>query len=419
MIKKIFKLMTVCCIMGLMLWGAGTSQVYADDYDGIEIDGDFSDWDSVHKVEVNDGKLNSVAFVFDGDTLYFYVDACLNYTASMAGDSNNGKFAITTDLGYTMLFQLLNSDSAPKISGVTGAKIAHGDLTYGHSSYKYEFSIPVTQLPNYRECVSFGTYLGSVFVPDVADIRGGVSNTPEFEGVVFDGEFVDWDSYPHTLLQYSGSGTSDNKVDAEGAIYLSDGYLYGHVTTSMRSHMNTKGGDFTSGITIGVNDLPGIFSEGWGFWPKDAFYPQFVAIDEAGRINYNPKLSGLSMGTHEFYLIDAQGWKNAVNVAQWENPSEIYIYGHNHVYGMATIEIGASEHEMEFVISTDLLAEKFSVEKEELHAFCAQFSRFSQRWFSTAGTSTGPVIGVALCVATVGAVFGVRKFKKRTLTPAK
>ena len=82
---------------------------------------------------------------------------------------------------------------------------------------------------------------------------------------------------------------------------------------------------------------------------------------------------------------------------------------------MATIEIGPSEHEIEFILSADLIADKFSIEKEELHAFCAQFSRFGQQWFSTAGTSTGPILGVSLCVVTIGTVFGVRKFKRKSL----
>jgi len=125
----------------------------------------------------------------------------------------------------------------------------------------------------------------------------------------------------------------------------------------------------------------------------------------------------LERGTHEFYLIDAQGWKNATNAAQWEDPSETYIYDKNHIYGMATIVIGPSEHEIEFVLSADLLADKFFIEKEELHAFCAQFSRLGQQWFSTAGTSTGPLVGVSLCVVTVGAVFSVRKFKRKSLIP--
>lgn len=412
--KKILKVMTVFCLMLVFLADAGTSYIYADEYEGIEIDGDFSDWDSVHKTEINDGKLNKAAFVFDGDNLYFYIDACLNYTASMAGNNNNGKFSVTTDLGNTMLFQLINSGTVPEICGVTGAEISHSDLTWGHNSYLYEFSIPVRELPGYRETLSFGVYLGATYVGDVADIKGGRPNTTDFEGIIFDGEFVDWDSYPHTLLQYSGSGTHENEVDAEGALYLAGGYLYGHVTTSMRAHMDSNGGDFTSGITIGVNELPDIRSNSW-FWPKDVFYPQFITIDEAGNINYDPKLSGLSRGTHVFYLIDSQGWKNATNAAQWEDPSETYIYDKNHIYGMATIVIGPSEHEMEFILHADLIADKFFIEEEELHAFCAQFSRLGQQWFSTAGTSTGPLVGVSLCIVTVGAVFGVRKFKRKSL----
>lgn len=412
MAKKMFRRIAAACLTGALCIGGWPVCAHAAEYQGIEIDGNFSDWDAVHKTEVNDGKLNRVAFVFDGDRLYFYLDAAQNYTAGMASDTNNGKYAVTTDLGYTMLFQMTNASSKPEISGVNGAEIAYSDLTYGLDSYIYEFSIPATELPEYLATVSFGAYLGETYVYDIANLQGSDATGSNFSGIIFDGEFVDWSSYPHSLIYYAGSGTHENNVDAEGALYLSGDYLYGHVYTTMQAHLNSNGGDLTSGITIGINDLPDKDTK-YGFWPKKVFYPQFITVDAQGNINYSPQLSGLSMGTHEFYLIDAGGWKSATNVAQWENPSETYIYGTNHVYGKAKVVIGASRQEMEFILSVDLLAQDFSMEPEEMHSFCAQFGRLGQQWISTAGTSTGPWVGVAVCIGSTGVVLLGRKRKKR------
>ena len=81
-------------------------------YEGIVIDGSFDDWAAVPKTEMGSVNfstpVNEVAMVWDGDRIYFYLmikDDGWNSVA-WSGPNGNGKFAITTDLGYTVYVQL-------------------------------------------------------------------------------------------------------------------------------------------------------------------------------------------------------------------------------------------------------------------------------------------------------------------------
>ena len=66
--------------------------------------------------------------VFDGDNVYLYVKEEKGYNASNVGSNHNGKFAITTDLGNTLIVQL-NQDGT--VSGANGATCSHVSSMYG------------------------------------------------------------------------------------------------------------------------------------------------------------------------------------------------------------------------------------------------------------------------------------------------
>lgn len=385
----------------------------ASPYYGISIDGDFSDWDSVQKYPGALG-VNEVAFVFDGDYLYVYIDEPTQaFSATWSGANSNGKFTIVTDLGYETLFQLSQENNG-SVLGVDGAVWAHSDVTWGLSGYYWEIAIPASNLKSYNETVSFGHYLAdSMYVTDVANISGGgagdgtasggegtaadsggadAASYPDtvgdaFSGIAYDGSYDDWLYYPHEVIEYATAGTTENVPDAEGALYSADGILYGHVVTYMEKHLSEGGGEFSSGITIMLNDS----------W-NTCYYPRLVSIDGGGNINYSPQLSGLSQGTYQFYLIDPQGGTTATNVSQWTDPASPYTYGENAVYGQMIITVGPSKDEMEYWIDIASMARKFNMEADSVKTLSAQYSRIGQKWLMTAGTSTGPLLGMALCV---------------------
>ncbi len=374
-------------------------------YEGITIDGDFSDWDPVAKTSVNEGKgwstVDEVAMVWDGDYVYLYFMSDGNGdgtgdwgSVTGAGPYNNGQYVITTDLGYQLLIQLSRNNNG-SVSGVDGAAVAVNNTNWMGAPHMWEVSIPSSALPSYKSTISFGIYQSQTLISDVANLQGTDDTDKEFHGIVYDGSYGDWEYYPHTVIQYATAGTHENTVDAEGALYSTNGLLYAHVVTSMPAHLQEAGGEFTSAVTIRLNGDSG----------KD-FYPQFVAVDAQGNINYSPKLSGLSYGTYEFYMIDATGWKSATNI------SEITEKG-NAVYGRMYVTIGASEDNMEFEFDLKLLAEKFGISADEIRTVSAQWGRIGQQWVTTAGTSTGTWLGLLICFAGVGVAYYVQRKRKK------
>ncbi|MGN0167660.1 MAG: Firmicu-CTERM sorting domain-containing protein [Acetatifactor sp.] len=421
--KKLFSVLMFwgLTFLGCMLLPQTAHAAESSPYYGITIDGDFSDWAGVQKYSGGFG-VNEVAFVFDGDYLYVYIDEPTQaFSATWSGPNSNGKFALETDLGYQTLFQL-TQENGGSVAGVDGALCVHSDTTWGLPGYYWEIAIPASNLGAYNQTVSFGHYLAEgMYVTDVANISGGSTGgdssetgeepggveetgesgetgggsipsepTGSFDGIVYDGNYDDWLYYPHEVIQYATAGTQENVPDAQAALYSVDGILFGHVVTYMQAHLDEGGGEYTSGITIQINN-------DW----NTSFYPQLVAVDGSGNINYSPQLTGLAQGTYEFYLIDSQGWKNATNISQWTDPMEPYIYGTNAVYGKMMITIGPSKHDMEYWIDIPTLAQKFNMEAGNVQTLSAQYGRIGQQWVTTAGTSTGPVVGLALCMSVV------------------
>ena len=112
-------------------------------YTGITIDGNYADWAAVSKTDAscpNDAHpecLSQVAAVYDGDWFYIYIRDGKSSNASGAGTHSNGRFAITSDLGYERDIQL---STAPEVKGAEGAQVAYVGA-------EWEIAIPKSQLP--------------------------------------------------------------------------------------------------------------------------------------------------------------------------------------------------------------------------------------------------------------------------------
>ena len=387
-------------------------------YEGITIDGDFSDWDAVAKVSVNENKgwdtVDEVAMVWDGDYVYLYFmavgrgDGTGDWgSVTGAGSHNNGQYAITTDLGYELLIQLTRE---AKVAGIDGAQVAVNNKDDFGAPYMWEVAIPADQLPAYKNTISFGIYQSEPLVKDVANLQGTPDNpedpdetNKDFNGIVYDGEYGDWKNYPHQLIQYATQGTHESEPDGEAAMYSVDGKLYAHVVTRMTAHLQEAGGEFTSAVTIRINK------------DKD-FWPQFVAVDAAGNINYNAQLLGLAPGTYEFYMIDSQGWKTATNISQFDESDDSNEYGnpyHNAVFGRMYVTVSPSEDNMEYEVDLTTLAAKFGMEPDNIETLHGQWGRIGQQWVTTAGTPTGAGMGLFLCLSTTGVAYLAQRKRKK------
>lgn len=357
-------------------------------YNGIVIDGEFDDWDAVKKYDAlcaNDAHgecISKTAMIFDGDYVYVYIRDGVSGSASGAGTHSNGKYSITTDLGNELVFQL---DSKGYVNGVDGVDCRH-------VGNQWEIAIPADALPAYNKTISFGLYQSEPFVSGVANIRDdGSSDDKTIYDIKYDGLYGDWEYYPHTRINYATPGTQHNKVDAMGALFSDGNVVLGHAYTMMPEHLNEAGGEFTYALSIKFNDDY-----------NQIIAPRFVAVDEQGNINWNPKTEDLSEGTYEFYMFDIGSWGISKNINEL-NDADI-------CYGKMTITVGSNRDECEFYIDLDKAAQKLGCDVSDFKQISAQFGRMGQQWINTAGASSGAWLGLFICIA---ATCGVVVYKKK------
>lgn len=357
-------------------------------YSGITIDGNFSDWDAVEKTQVNDGCILEAAVVFDGDWVYIYLKDGGNNQAFSGGERNHGVYELKTDTGRRTSF-LLRQDG---IQGIDGAQLSY-------SNGNYEIAIPASALKAYRSTISFGYNQMEPMISGITKMQGGSNISGSFSGITIDGNFGDWTNYPHTLIQYSTNGAYGD--DADGALYVNNNTLYGHVKTyKYATEVNPY-----NPITIRFN--------------KDdnqtiSFY--FVSVDGNGNVTWSPApdTSGNSV---KYYLVDVSGWHGASTLTELEADT----YG-NKILGEAYIRMGkGSDTEIEYQIDLEKLAayisdssaHNYKISATDMKTIQAQYINIGTQWIEIAGTSSGPVAGVVLSMSVAACVLGYRKRKEK------
>ncbi len=380
--------------------GVFSSQTKTDDYSGsvytgIAVDGDFSDWDAVTKTEVsgvNGSGVNcfsQVGAVFDGDYFYVYVYGDCPYGA---GTHSNGKFAITSDLGYSTLLQFMQDGSVSGIDGAICKRVG----------YQWEVAIPRSALPTYETSVNFGLYLSEPIISGITNVQDVSGSASTKQTITYDGTYDEWKDYGHTTIQYATAGTHEGVVDGEGALYMDDSKIYGHVVTSMPAHTNEAGGEFSYAVTFTFNSTDPTNTA----WSNGAYTvsPRLVAVDAAGNINWYASTSNLQPGEYEFYLFPTSCWGKSSNINNL-NENDICL-------GKIHMTIGKDgRDETEFYLDNEKLAQHFKCDKTDLKKCDAQFGRIGPQWLSCAGTSTGPYLGIAICLLAVGGVYVYRRRK--------
>ena len=352
-------------------------------YRGIVIDGDFSDWDAVGKVPIQDSNtvnnnLDSAAFIFDGD-LYIYIKETPGGDAASAGSHSTGNYVITTDLGRALKFQL-KKENGGSVYGVKGAEARH-------VGRQWEIRIPAGELPYYQKTVSFGLYLEEPAISGVSDLQGGGGTGGSFTGIEIDGAYDDWNAYPHSIIQYATPGSQAEDTDSQGALYFEDDILYGHVATTMPEHLNSWGGDFLADIEIAFNGD----REYKSFFEEGNFYPHMITEDGYSVNEYTK----LEPGIHTFLICDGR---------TLGDPEK-------QIFGTMKVKIDGDRlcDEMEFDLDLKAIAERQGCTVNELRTIEARFGRFGD-WITISGASSGALLGVTLCCGvTAGVLFRRRK----------
>ena len=363
-------------------------------YDGIVIDGQFKDWDAVAKTDVtcpnsaHPNCLSSTAMVFNGDSVYIYIKEGAGGSAANAGANGNGIYAITTDLGRTLTFQL-KSDGTVAVSGPEAA-------TASHVGSQWEIRIPAADLPNYLNTISFGLYQEDPFIRDVANLHGQGSGG-SFSGIVIDGSYDDWAYYPHNMVEYATSGTQSNIADSEAALWTSGSTLYGHVVSTMPAHVQSKGGDLLGAVSIAFNG-----DHGYKGNPSDGnFYPKLYTVDDKGNITVLNDGTRLPEGTTTVYIADARTDFSSRNYNDLRDDEK---------FGKMIITVSDDKVEAEFDLDLDKVGKYVGQDASSFNTIDIQWGKLGQQWTSYSGTSTDPALGVSLCL---GVVAGSLLYRRR------
>lgn len=376
----------------------GTNYVPSDKpsaYNGITIDGSFDDWAAVSKTDAScpnsahPNCLSSTAMVFDGDNIYIYIKEGAGGSAAGAGSHGNGLYAITTDLGRTLTFQL-NNDGTVSVNAPEAA-------TASHVGSQWEICIPASDLPNYLETINFGLYQEDPFITGVSNLNGKGSGG-SFSGITIDGQYSDWAYYPHNTIEYATAGTQSNRVDSEAALWADNSTLYGHVETAMPAHLGSEGGDFLAAVSIAFNG-----DRDYKQTPSDGnFYPKFYTADDQGNITVLNEGSRLPQGTSTVYIADTRTDFSSRNYNDLRDDEK---------FGKMIVTVSGDKMEAEFDLDLNKVGAYIGQDPNSLKTIEIQWGRLGQQWTSISGTSTAPFAGVGLCCAAVAGTLLYRRRK--------
>ncbi len=391
--KSIF--FVLICFALIMLPSRTIYVMAADAYSGIAIDGIFDDWDSVSKIPVDNSGLDDpaivdTAMVFDGDYVYIYIsETGPSGHVTWSGPNRNGRFVIVTDLGKTTNFQITGDNNTGfYVAGVDGAQLSFAEG-------RYEIAIPANQLAEYHNTISYGYYLGNLFVENVSNLNPDTSQDKTFKGVTYDGMYGDWTYYPHELIQYSEAFS-----DCNGALYTDGETLHGHVYCAS-TQMHNLCPQLFFPITLRFNHMNG-----------DGKVIELKPVEADANGNavlydymFRHNIYSTQEGTFEYYLWDNNASEDIKNVNDPNNP----------IYGRILVTVTATELNAEYFIDMDKMAAHFGLDVTDMQLIEAYYVRLGDEWISTAGTSTGPVAGLILTgmIAVVGVAGYVGKRRGR------
>ena len=348
-------------------------------YTGISLDGTFNDWNAVQKstlVEPNgEHNVESCAWVIEKDYVYIYIKDDGSNSATWAGPKHNGKYAITTDLGRTLVFQLTES----------GAVVGADGAIANHTGSQWEIAIPTSSLPQNNGGLAFGLYLSDTTLEGYGEVAENKSTTD----IEYDGKYGDWDNYPHKEIEYATAGTHENVPDGEAAVYV-DNAVYGHCETRMEAHLREQGSEFTQGVSVVVNDD----------WSKK-LEMRLVTVDSAGNINWNPNKGKLENGSYEYYIFDVGCWGSSKNIND--------LVAADVCYGKATITIQDGRHDMEWYVDSNKLAARYGILENDMKTVSTQYIRIGNEVVTSAGASSGPWAGAGMCVLSALVPFLIKK----------
>ena len=388
-------------------------------YQGITIDGKFSDWDSVVKYDFSgrpNSHVNYGALVWDGDYIYIYLEEERAHSSTWSGPNNNGNFVIKLKNGIDVVVSITDkgqqngnkvSVSNTKTGTVLttengGIKIAYDNdyYTEGRPSLM-EIAIPASILPENTQSISFGYYNDDPVIKNVANPhptggQGGEGEENDGSKIKIDGYYNDWLNFPHQTIEYDTQGAHHNFADAHGAIYQK---------SAKTVYVHAKTNDFKEG--------PPDYYNGNQFLEITVSLAgretKMVAclVDENGNINWNSSENDkhYAKGKYKFALFEQSGWHQTTNMNN--------IHPHDTFYGYQYLEVGDSVDETEFSIDTKALAKHLGLNLTQAAELKVLFHRVGREPLIASGISTGPVFTLVLTTVAAGSYYVFTRRKRR------
>lgn len=377
-------------------------------YTGIVIDGSFTDWSTIEKTQNPAPELKEGASVWDGDYVYLYLreQDWWNGCASIVGPYNNGNFCIETSDGTkTSVFVTQGGCYA----------IFHNQwiqLEYNLTNHEYEIQVPTSAIQGFGESttyLNFGImtdrtpiYISQGITNRRPDIDYDNSTAGKLKQIQYDYDFSDWEGYQKTTIQYSTAGHSG--IDAVGSLYSDGDYLFGYVDYYANFYA-----DAFNYIYLCVN---GKNQQTWG-GDNDCMKFTLRAVDADGNVQHWNQAVCLAPGDYEYYLFDTAYVGCATNI----NSPYTFTYGRAYIHVDQT-----GRAQMEYYIDIPTLvkvvnltpeqwgAYNWNIKQSDIKTFHVLYVRMGIQWVSCGGTSTGPIVGILLCI---GVVIAAQVYRKK------
>lgn len=323
--------------------------------------------------------------------IFVYAQETDDFIMKLSHSPNKWFYFGTSNIGSELYKEIINTGIGTDESTKT---VYATDFIKGNESIKQLLNVEGIDYTKYDWRLvneNDGIHLDAVLLPypfpgtpskkdDAIDVKNPPKDDNKDKGQIkfaIDGIYTEWVDYPHIVLTYSGGD------DAYSAIYNAGTETLFDVWTEMPAHLSEAGGEFTSGITVLIND-------------SLAFYPRFITVDGSGNINWDPQKTGLSKGVHHFYLASTDAWHTSTNTNNLHETDKIY--------GDAYIEISDTRDEIEWKLDMNMVAEKLGIDPSEIKTISVSYSRLGPQQTTSAGTPTG-LLGIFICLGLVAAGF--------------
>lgn len=393
------------------------ASIEKNEYNGITIDGSFSDWNvkeiKTYTVEGDNKNIKKVAAVWEKDTVYVYLKENETLNDGNIVDATigkNGTFVLQTDKNVKTTFTIKMNNKTPSVL-VDGSKKSIASIRY--NNHAYEIAIKLSELNGNKDIkhLNLGIYNkdGSdiALITNITNIiKDGTMNNPDYDGndISYDGSFLEWYNYPKQLIKKNG------KVVAEGAIFYNPNGVNPEINNEkgpiIIGHIKMKTADFNTDwlnpFIISYNNnyktekLYGRYRNVTRqVWNLSRTRNNYKTLKKLAKRDNIPK-------QFDFVLVNEAGKNRLMQDMQRKNDK--YIKGHlrGTIYPNGTMEC-------EFIMpaSKDVKAQTVTI----------KFPKLGDNGITDGGASTGAILGILLSMFTVGGTLLYRRKKYGVLFP--